>query len=415
MLDNHIYHHKSPKIDPRRVLWRRVMDINDRALRHAIIGLGGKLQGVPRETGFDITPASEIMAILCLAEGEADLRERLGRILLGFTYDDQPVLARDLKAVGAMMVLLRDALMPNLVQTIEGVPAFIHGGPFANIAHGCNSVLATKMALSHADWTVTEAGFGFDLGAEKFFDNKCQSAGLETAAVVLVATVRALKRHGGVARKDLDATDAEAVTRGIPNLLKHIQNIHAFGEVPVVALNRFAGDADEEVAVVRAACAEAGAPFAVSDHFERGGEGARELAETLLEHVKEHSTGSRPLYDWSEPIPDKIEKVAKTMYGAAEVVYSQLAEMQLGRLDALGYDKLPVCIAKAPTSLTDDPRIAGRPEGFGVTVRSFDLAAGAGFVIPLLGDVMRMPGLPIEPQAEVMDLRDGETIGLMGA
>jgi formate--tetrahydrofolate ligase len=295
------------------------------------------------------------------------------------------------------------------------VPAFVHGGPFANIAHGCNSVLATKMAMSHADWTVTEAGFGFDLGAEKFFDIKCQSAGLETAAVVLVATVRALKRHGGVAAKKVAAADAEAVERGIPNLLKHIQNIRAFGEIPVVALNRFAGDAAEEVAVVRRACDEAGAPFAVSDHFARGGDGALDLAQTLLDHVADHPTGSRPLYHWSEPIPDKIEKVAKTMYGAAEVVYSQLAVMQIERLVALGYDELPVCIAKAPTSLTDDPRIAGRPEGFGVTVRSMELAAGAGFVIPLLGDVMRMPGLPLTPQAEAMDLRDGETTGLMGA
>jgi formate--tetrahydrofolate ligase len=415
MLDNHIYFRKSPDLDPRRVLWRRVIDLNDRALRHTIVGLGGKLQGVPRETGFDITPASEIMAILCLAEGEKDLRERLGRILVGFTFDDAPVLAKDLRAVGAMMVLLRDALMPNLVQTVEGVPAFIHGGPFANIAHGCNSVLATKMAMAHADWTVTEAGFGFDLGAEKFFDIKCQSAGLDTAAVVLVATVRALKRHGGVANKNLGKEDPEAVAKGVPNLLKHIQNIRAFAEIPVVALNRFAGDSEAEVEVVRAACAEAGAPFAVSDHFARGGDGARDLAQTLLDHVEEHSSGSRPLYDWKEPIPDKIEKVAKTMYGAAEVVYSQLAEIQIERLNELGYGQLPVCIAKAPTSLTDDPRIAGRPEGFGVTVRSVELAAGAGFVIPLLGDVMRMPGLPREPQAEQMDLRDGETIGLMGA
>lgn len=415
MLDNHIYHRKTPEIDPRRVLWRRVMDLNDRALRHTIVGLGGQLQGVPRETGFDITPASEIMAILCLAEGEADLRRRLERILVGFSYQDEPVVAADLNAVGAMMVLLRDALLPNLVQSIEGVPTFIHGGPFANIAHGCNSVLATKMALAHADWVITEAGFGFDLGAEKFFDIKCQSAGLDTAAVVLVATIRALKRHGGVIKRKLANSNPKAVAKGLANLHKHIQNIRSFGEIPVVALNRFATDTDEEVAVVREACEKAGIPVAVSDHFERGGEGAMELARTLLEHVEESPSRFTPLYDWSEPIEDKVEKVAKTMYGASEVVYSKLAQIQIKRLNKLGYGELPVCIAKAPTSLTDDPRIAGRPENFSVTVRSVELSAGAGFVIPLLGDVMRMPGLPLTPQAEVMDLRDGETLGLMGA
>ncbi|MCZ6507930.1 MAG: formate--tetrahydrofolate ligase, partial [Acidobacteria bacterium] len=367
------------------------------------------------ETGFDITPASEIMAILCLSEGEEDLRQRLGRILVGFTYDEEPVLATDLKAVGAMMVLLRDALMPNLVQSIEGVPTFIHGGPFANIAHGCNSVLATKMALAHSDWTITEAGFGFDLGAEKFFDIKCVSAGLNTAAVILVATIRALKRHGGVLRKNIGKINSAAVAKGLGNLHKHIQNIQAFGEIPVVALNKFATDSEEEIDVVRAACAEVDVPFAVSDHFARGGEGAIELAQTLLDHAETHPSRFRPLYDWSESIPAKVEKVAKTMYGASEVVYSKLAQMQIKRLDKLGYGKLPVCIAKAPTSLTDDPRIAGRPEGFDVTVGSVELSAGAGFVIPLLGDVMRMPGLPLAPQAEAMDLKDGETLGLMGA
>ncbi len=415
MLDNHIYHRKPPELDPRRVLWRRVIDLNDRALRHTVVGLGGKLQGVPREGGFDITPASEVMAILCLAEGEDDLRRRLGRILVGFTYQEEPVLASDLGAVGAMMVLLRDAIQPNLVQTVEGVPAFVHGGPFANIAHGCNSVLATRMAMAHADWAITEAGFGFDLGAEKFFDIKCQSAGLDTAAVVLVATLRALKRHGGVARKKVAEPNPRGVEKGIPNLQKHIQNIQAFGEIPVVALNRFDTDTDEEIAVVRVACEAAGVPFAVSDHFARGGEGAEELARTLLEHVEEHPSRFQPLYEWTDPIEDKIEKVARTMYGAGEVVYSKLAQKQKGRLEALGYGELPVCIAKAPTSLTDDPRIAGRPEGFDVTVRSFELSAGAGFVIPLLGDVMRMPGLPRRPQAESMDLVDGETVGLMGA
>ncbi len=415
IVDNHIYHRKEPDLDPRRVLWRRVIDLNDRALRHTVVGLGGKLQGVPRETGFDITPASEIMAILCLAQDEDDLRRRLGKILVGFTYQEEPVLARDLGAVGALMVLLRDAILPNLVQSIEGVPTFIHGGPFANIAHGCNSVLATRMALAHSDWAITEAGFGFDLGAEKFFDIKCQSAGLETAAVVLVATVRALKRHGGVPARRLGEDNPDAVARGLPNLHKHVQNIRAFGQIPVVALNRFHTDSSEEISAVESACAEAGVPFAVSNHFAEGGDGATELARTLVEHAETQSSRFTPLYDWSEPVRDKIDKVARTMYGAREVVYSKLADKDLARLEDLGYGGLPVCIAKAPTSLTDDPRIAGRPEDFAVTVRSFELSAGAGFLIPLLGDVMRMPGLPREPQAESMDLVDGEIQGLMGA
>ena len=415
MLDNHVHFRREPLIDPREVLWRRVVDLNDRALRHIVVGLGGRFQGVPRETGFDITPASEVMAILCLAEDEDDLRRRLGNILVGFTYTGEPVTAEDLGAVGAMMVLLRDAMMPNLVQTVEGVPAFIHGGPFANIAHGCNSVIATKMAMAHADWTVTEAGFGFDLGAEKFFDIKCTKAGLDTAAVVLVATVRALKRHGGVGRDDLESPDPAAVERGLGNLHKHIGNIRTFGEVPVVALNRFHTDTDEEIEVVRRACEEDGAPFAVTDHFAQGGEGAKDLARTLVEYAEEHPSPFHPLYDNDEPIKDKIEKVATQMYGAGSVHYTKQAEKQLARIRELGYTGLPVCMAKAPTSLTDDPTIAGRPEGFPVTVRGFELSAGAGFVIPLLGDVMRMPGLPREPQAEHMDLVDGGIEGLLGA
>jgi len=414
IVDNHIYHGKKPRIDSRRVLWRRVIDLNDRALRHVVIGLGGKLQGVPRETGFDITPASEIMAVLCLAEDENDLRARLARLLVAFTYRNEPVKATDLEAVGAMMVLLRDALMPNLVQTGEGVPAMVHGGPFANIAHGCNSVIATKMAMAHSDWTITEAGFGFDLGAEKFFDIKCVSAGLDPAAVVLVATIRALKRHGGVVKADLDKPDAQAVERGLGNLRKHVENIRAFGETPVVALNKFGTDTPDEIAVVREACEAMGAPFAVSDIFDKGGDGGVELAETLVHHAEKASGPFRPLYDWSEPVKNKIGKIARTMYGASEIAYTKPAERQLKRIEELGYDNLPVCMAKTPTSLTDDPTLAGRPTDFGITVRDFVVSAGAGFVVPLLGDIMRMPGLPVTPQASRMDLEDGEVKGLLG-
>ena len=415
IVDNHIYHGNPLKIDARRVLWRRVVDLNDRALRHVVIGLGGKLQGVPRETGFDITPASEVMAILCLADDSEDLRARLGRILVAMTYRDDPVTAADLEAVGAMMVLLKDALMPNLVQTCEGVPALIHGGPFANIAHGCNSVIATKMALAHADWVVTEAGFGFDLGAEKFFDIKCVAAGLDTAAVVLVATVRALKRHGGVPRDALAEPDPEAVERGLPNLEKHVENIQAFGEVPVVALNRFATDTAEEIEVVRRACGALAAPFAVSEIFEKGGEGGIDLAQALLDHSETHPSPFKPLYDWSEPVKVKMQKIAGTMYGAAEIAYTKPAERQLQRLEELGYGGLALCVAKTPASLTDDPTLAGRPQDFQITVREFIVSAGAGFVVPLLGDILRMPGLPASPQANRMDLVDGRVVGLLGA
>ena len=414
MLDNSIYHRNRLKIDSRRVVWRRVMDLNDRALRNAVIGLGGKLQGVPREGGFDITAASEIMAVLCLSEDAEDLRNRLSRLLIAFTYENQPVTAKDVEAVGAMVVLLKDALMPNLVQTGEGVPALVHGGPFANIAHGCNSVIATKMAMAHADWTITEAGFGFDLGAEKFFDIKCVSAGLDTAAVVLVATVRALKRHGGVPHGDLENPDPGAVERGLGNLRKHIENIRAFGEKPVVALNRFHTDTDEEIQKVRGVCEEMGAPFAVSNIFAEGGDGGIELAETLVDHAEHGSHPFEPLYDWSEPGKAKIERGARTMYGASEITYSKQAERELKQIEKLGYSGLPVCMAKTPTSLSDDPKVAGRPQDFEITVRNLVVSAGAGFVVPLLGDIMRMPGLPAVPQATKMDLVDGEIEGLLG-
>ncbi|HSL85053.1 MAG TPA: formate--tetrahydrofolate ligase [Thermoanaerobaculia bacterium] len=412
LLDNHIHHDNELEIDPRRVFWRRVQDVNDRALRSIVIGLGGVLQGVPRETGFDITAASEVMATLCLAEDAEDLRRRLGRLLVALDFRQRPVTAADLEAVGAMMVLLKDALLPNLVQTADGVPALVHGGPFANIAHGCNSVIATKMALAHADWVVTEAGFGFDLGAETFFDIKCRSAGLDTAAVVLVATARALKRHGGVTQDRLTEPDPGAVERGLDNLRKHVENIRVFDEVPVVALNRFGADTDEEVAVVRRACDELGVPFAASDHFARGGEGAEELARAVCQHAERKSDPFRPLYDLAAPIEEKMETIARRIYGAQQVLYTKQAEKDLAQIRRLGYEDLPLCVAKTPTSLSDDPTVAGRPEGFEVTVRGFILAAGAGYVVPLLGEILRMPGLPKSPQAVRMDFRDGEVTGL---
>ncbi len=411
LIDNHIYHGSRPRIDSRQVLWRRVVDLNDRALRHVVVGLGGRLQGVPREGGFDITPASEVMAALCLAEDENDLRARLSRLLVAFTWRGEPVTAGDLNASGAMMALLREAMMPNLVQTMDGVPAFVHGGPFANIAHGCNSVIATKMALAHADWVVTEAGFGFDLGAEKFFDIKCTSAGLDTAAVVLVATVRALKCHGGV-KKNLEKPDAAAVERGLPNLYKHIESIRAFGEKPVVALNQFHTDSGDEIEVVEKACAELGVPFALADHFARGGDGGKALAEAVITHHEREHQQFHPLYELSDPIPEKIFKVASTMYGASSVQYTKKAKVALKKIEELGYGELPVCIAKTPTSLTDQPTRTGRPVDFEITVSDFVVSAGAGFVVALLGDIMRMPGLPVEPQAHHIDLKDGEIVGM---
>ncbi len=412
LLDNHVHHGNRLGVDPRRVFWRRVLDVNDRALRHVVIGLGGVLQGVPRETGFDITPASEVMAALCLAEDAEDLRARLERMVVALTFEKAPVTAADLKATGAMLALLRDALHPNLVRTCEGVPAFVHGGPFANIAHGCSSVIATKQALSLADWVVTEAGFGFDLGAEKFFDIKCVSAGLDTAAVVLVATVRALKRHGGVPKGSLGKPDPAAVERGLPNLAKHLDSIRDFGEVPVVALNRFAADSEDEVEVVRRAAAEWGAPFAVCDAFERGGEGAAALAEEVLAHAERRSRPFRPLYARSDPPKEKMARIARHMYGADDVAWTREAERDLAEAERLGYGGLPLCVAKTQTSLSDDPSLVGRPTGFDVTVRAVLLAAGAGYLVPLLGEILRMPGLPSSPQAERVDLVDGRIVGI---
>jgi len=412
LIDNHLHSGNRLRLDPRRIAWRRVLDVNDRSLRNVVVGLGGPVHGVPRETGFDITAASEVMAILCLAQDAADLRARLGRILVGFSYENAPVTADRLHAPGAMLALLRDALEPNLVQTLEGTPALVHGGPFANIAHGCNSVIATRLALHRARWAITEAGFGFDLGAEKFFDIKCAGAGLDTAAVVLVATVRALKMHGGVPLADLGRADPAAVERGLVNLDKHVESIGAFGERPIVALNRFLHDSGGEIEVVRRHCEKGGVPFAVTDHHAQGGAGAIELARLVVQQAETRARPFRPLYDWQDPVPEKILAVARAMYGARGVLYTRAAERDLAEVARLGYGGLPVCIAKTQNSLSDEPQRRGRPSGFDVTVRGVQINAGAGFLVVLTGDILRMPGLPAQPLAESIDLVDGEIVGL---
>jgi formate--tetrahydrofolate ligase len=412
MLDNHVFQDNDLRLDPRRILWKRVLDMNDRSLRHVVIGLGGSKQGVPRETGFDITAASEVMAILCLAEDEADLRARLDRTLVAFTYDGEPVTAGRLGATGAMMALLRDALWPNLVRTTEGAPALVHGGPFANIAHGCSSVLATRMALHLADWAVTEAGFGFDLGAEKFFDIKLRATGLDTAAVVLVATIRALKSHGDVKPADLGKPDPAAVARGFPNMEKHLENVRQFCETPVVALNLFPTDTPEEIDAVRRRAAELGVPFAASAHFARGGEGAEDLARAVMANAEKVSRPFCPLYPLEAPAKEKIETVARKMYGAKSVYFTKDAERDLREIAKLGYDRLPVCMAKTQSSLTDDPRRRGRPEDFEITVEEVQANAGAGFLVVLTGEIIRMPGLPKVSRAEAINLVDGRITGL---
>jgi formate--tetrahydrofolate ligase len=399
LLDNHIHFGNQPEVDPRRISWRRVIDMNDRALRHVVIGLGGVLQGVPRETGFDITPASEIMAALCLAENAADLRGRLSRLIVAEEADGSPLTAEHVGAVGAMMRLLKYAMLPNLVQTCEGVPTLVHGGPFANIAHGCNSVIATRMALSMGDWAITEAGFGSDLGAEKFMDIKCGYTGLAPAAVVLVATVRALKRHGGKGPKDLATPDPAAVAAGLPNLFKHIENVRGFDREPVVSINRFDTDSDAEVAVVRKACEAQGVRCAVSTAFKDGGKGAEELARAVMETAEQEDRPLKPTYDWSSPVKDKIKAIATKLYGADGVDYAPPAIKDLARIERLGFSGLPVCMAKTPLSLSDDPKRICRPTGFRITVRNVLLSAGAGFLVPLAGDIIRMPGLPKRPNA----------------
>jgi len=412
LLDNHVYFDNRLRIDPRRVIWGRVLDVNDRALRHIVIGLGGRRDGVTRETGFDITAASELMAMLCLAEGAEDLRARIDRTVLAYTRDGELITARQLSATGAILALLRDALLPNLVTTTEGVPAIVHGGPFANIAHGCNSVIATRTAMHLADWTITEAGFGFDLGAEKFFDIKCRASGLDAAAVVLVSTVRALKMHGGRSLHELDTPDSAAVERGLNNLDKHIENVRCFGRTPIVAINRFAADTDEEITVVRRHCAALGVPCAETDHFLRGGDGAIDLARIVVESTSSSAPAFRPLYALDDPIPDKIRSVAEKMYGASDVSFTRAAVRDLQEIHRHGYSSLPVCIAKTPSSLSDDPQLRGRPKDFEITVQRLLLNSGAGFVVVLTGDIIRMPGLPRAPVAQSVDLVDGQIKGL---
>jgi len=399
LLDNHIHHGNTPEVDPRRITWRRVIDMNDRALRHVVIGLGGVLQGIPRETGFDITPASEIMATLCLAEDAEDLRRRLARLIVAEDSAGNALTAADVGAVGAMMRLLREAMLPNLVQTCEGVPALVHGGPFANIAHGCNSVVATRMALRLGDWAVTEAGFGSDLGAEKFMDIKCGYTGLAPAAVVLVATVRALKRHGGRAASELSRPDPQAVMAGLPNLEKHIENIRSFEREPVVAINRFDSDSDAEIQVVKKACEALGVRSAEVTAFRDGGAGAEALAREVLEVAEAEKRPLRPAYTWDAPVEDKIEAIATSLYGASGVEITPPARRDIQRIERLGFAGLPLCIAKTPLSLSDDPKRVGRPRNFTVTIRSVLLSAGAGFIVPLAGDIIRMPGLPKRPNA----------------
>ncbi len=412
-IDNHLHWGNKLRIDPRTVSFRRVMDMNDRSMRDIIIGLGGRTQGVPRETGFDITAASEIMAILALAIDMEDLKTRMNNIFIGLTYDREEVLAGELGVTGAMAMLLKDAIKPNLVQTLEGNPAFVHCGPFANIAHGCNSILATKMAVSFADWAITEAGFGFDLGAEKFFDIKCQYGKLCPSLVVLVVTCRALKMHGGVKKKDLNKPNVLALAQGLPNMEKHLENIGKFGLPAVVCVNKFEYDSEAELNLVLERCRELGVAAAVGDGFARGGAGMEELAGLVVENAKDCCGTFKPLYDWNDTVENKIEIIAKRIYGAEHLDFTTLAKKDLKMIKRLGYDKLPVCIAKTQKSLSDNPRLLGRPKDFVVTVREIEISAGAGFLVPITGDIMRMPGLPSTPAAANMDVDDeGNVTGL---
>jgi len=402
LLDNHIHHGDEFHIDPRYIVWPRVLDISDRSLRKVVVGLGGPKDGVPHEEEFAITPASEIMAILCLAEDLNDLKKRLGRIIVAYTYDNKPITASDLKAVGAMAVLLKDALKPNLVQTIEGVPAFIHGGPFANIAHGTNSLIATKMALKLADYVITEAGFGSELGAEKFFNIVCRTGNLKPNAVVLLVSIKALKRHGN-----------GDVKKGLPNLEKHLENISYFGVPVIIAINHFVDDTDEEIEIVEEYCKSKNIPVAVADIWSEGGEGGIELAGKLVNLIHNNPSKFCYLYDLNAPVKEKIETIAKKMYGAERVVYTVIAERDIMLCEELGLDKLPICIAKTQYSLSDDSKCLGRPEGFKITVREIKFSAGAGFLVPMTGKITTMPGLPAKPASEKIDIDDkGNISGL---
>lgn len=412
MLDNHMQQGNTLNIDPRRILIKRCLDMNDRALRNIVVGLGGKVNGIPREDHFIITVASEVMAILCLANDIDDLKQRLGKILVAYTYSGEPVYAKDLKADGAMTALLKDAIKPNLVQTLEGTPAIMHGGPFANIAHGCNSVRATKLALKLADYCITEAGFGSDLGAEKFLDIKCRYAGLSPSAIVIVATCRALKYNGGVPKAEVSNENLEALKKGIVNLGVHIENMRKYNVPVIVAINRFGTDSKEELEYIESYCRENGADFALSDVFGKGGEGGVELAKKVVEACEKPSDFA-PIYSLDLTVKEKIEKIAKTIYGASKVNYTTAAEKAIKEVEALGADKLPVCIAKTQYSLSDNPSLLGAPKNFEITVRNVTLSNGAGFVVAYTGDIMTMPGLPKVPAAHSIDVdSDGKIVGL---
>jgi len=405
MIDNHIYQGNELNIDPRRVTWRRCVDMNDRQLRFVVDGLGGKANGVPREDGYDITVASEIMAIFCLANDLEDLKNRLARIIVGYTYDGKPVTAGQLKAHGAMAALLKDAFKPNLVQTLEGTPAFVHGGPFANIAHGCNSIIATKMAMKLADYVVTEAGFGADLGAEKFLDIKCRIAGLKPDAVVIVATIRALKYNGGVKKEDLNQENLEALKKGLPNLLKHVENItEKFGIPAVVAINQFPTDTERELALVQEECKRLGVNAVLSEVWAKGGEGGLELAKEVVRIIDEGKNNFKPIYDLDMGLKDKIITIAREIYGADGVEFAPAALEEISTLEELGFRNVPVCVAKTQYSLSDNPKLLGRPSGFKINVRNVRISAGAGFAVVLTGDIMTMPGLPKRPAAENIDV-----------
>ena len=414
MLDNHIQQGNRLGIDVKKITWKRCVDMNDRQLRNIVDGLGGRMQGVPREDGFDITVASEVMAVFCLSSSIRDLKERLSKIIVGYTYDDKPVTAGDLKAAGAMAALLKDALKPNLVQTLEGTPAFIHGGPFANIAHGCNSIMATRMALKLGDYCVTEAGFGADLGAEKFLDIKCRKAGLRPAAVVVVATVRALKHHGGVAKADLNSENLEALAKGLPNLLRHVENItKTFGLPCVVAINRFPMDTEAELELVREKCRELGVNVALSEVWGKGGEGGEELAREVVRLCEEGENHFRYAYEPDTTIEQKLDAIVKNVYRGAGVTLTPAAKKQAQQLTELGFGEYPICMAKTQYSFSDDQKLLGAPEGFTVTVRNLKVSAGAGFIVALTGDIMTMPGLPKVPAAENIDVTDdGRIVGL---
>lgn len=412
LIDNHIHRGNELNIDPRRILWKRVLDMNDRSLRHVVVGLGGPAQGVPREDGFDITVASEIMAVFCLATDYTDLKKRLGDIVIGYTYDKEPVFVRDLKVQGALTLLLKDAFKPNLVQTLEGTPAIIHGGPFANIAHGCNSVQATQTARKLADIVVTEAGFGADLGAEKFMDIKAVQADFKPSAVVIVATARALKMHGGVDKAQLKEANPDAISIGMANLAKHIETVRAFGVEPIVALNRFITDTEEELAVITTWCEENNVKMALTNVWEQGGKGGIELGKAVLE-VLEEDNNFKPIYKLDESIEEKVHAIVTKVYGGVGVQFTDQARKQLAEIERFGWDKMPVCMAKTQYSLTDQPKQLGRPEGFTITVREVIPKLGAQFIVCLTGDIMTMPGLPKEPAALRMDIdEDGNAVGL---